>query len=153
MAESFLREALGADTARFAIVVSCFNEPVTAGLLDGAKAALSDCGASNITVYRCPGAFEIPLVAKRLAASGNVDAIVCLGAVVKGQTYHFEVISDTVVRAIQQVALDTGIPVTLGVITPLDAAQAHARSGRDHRNKGREAAIAAVEMVILMQKI
>ena len=110
-------------------------------------------GAKCVKVYWCPGAFEIPLVAKRLAAGGRFDAIICLGAVVKGQTYHFEVISDSVVHAIQQIALETGVPVTLGVLTPLSGAQALERSDPSRGNKGAEAALAAIEMVRLMRQM
>ena len=141
-----------AGSARLAIVVSRFNEQVTEGLLEGALTALRRCGAKNVKVWWCPGAFEIPLVAKRLAAGGGYDAIICLGAVIKGETYHFEVISDSVVRAIQEVALETGVPVSLGVLTPLNASQALERSDPERGNKGAEAALAALEMVHLMQQ-
>ena len=139
--------------ARFAIVVSRFNKPVTEGLLKGAQDALVEQGAKNVTVFWCPGAFEIPLLAKRLAHSGNYDAIITLGAVIKGETYHFEVISDSVVNALQLVALESKIPVCLGVITPYTAAQALYRSDPDQGNKGAEAANAAIEMIRLMNQI
>lgn len=139
--------------ARYAIVVSRFNKAVTERLLSGAMAALHAHGATQNEVFWCPGAFEIPLIAQELAASGNFDALICLGAVVKGETYHFEVISDSVVQAIQRVALDSGIPVTLGILTPLNEAQALERADPGKGNKGKEAAMAAMEMVHLIRSI
>ncbi len=150
---TYTKGDLDVSAARFAVVVSRFNKPVTEGLLTGAVEALQGHGAKNVDIYWCPGAFEIPLVAKRLAARGGLDAIICLGAVIKGQTYHFEVISDSVVRAIQQVVLDTGVPVALGILTPLTASQALERADPEGANKGAEAALAAMEMVHLMQQI
>jgi len=141
------------DAARFAIVVSRFNKPVTEGLLRGAQGALHEQGAKNITVFWCPGAFEIPLLAQKLANSGSYDAIITLGAVIKGETYHFEVISDSVVDALQRVALDTNVPVCLGILTPYNANQALYRSDPARGNKGAEAAKAAIEMVRLLRQI
>ncbi len=147
----YVKASLDAPEARFAIVASIYNERVTAGLTSGALAALEVAGAKNVTVYVTPGAFEMPLTVKKLAASGRYDAIICVGSVIKGQTYHFEVISDSVVHAIQQVALETGIPVTLGLLTAYDRTQALKRSGAE-KNKGAEAAFAAVGMVDLLRQ-
>jgi 6,7-dimethyl-8-ribityllumazine synthase len=140
---------------RFAIVVSRFNESVCEGLLRGACAVLKEAGAddADVTVVRVPGAFELPLAARVLAAAGTVDAVICLGCVIKGETMHFEYISSAVSHGIMAVAADTRIPVTFGVLTTLTDAQAEARSADNADNKGREAALAAVEMVSLVDEI
>ena len=146
---------LQADGARLAIVVGRFHAPITEGLLDGSMKILRRNGVDTerVRVVRCPGAFEIPLVAKKLAASGNYDAVICLGAVIRGATYHFEIIADGVASGIKEVALQTGIPVTLGVITTNTVEQAEERAGANERNKGGEAALAALEMVRLLKKL
>ena len=138
---------------RFAIVVSTFNKDITDGLLRGARSALTDAGASSadITVVRVPGAFEIPFIARRLARTGRYDAVVCLGCVIKGETMHFEYIASAVSHGIMAVGADTGVPVTFGVLTALTEEQAVARSVDGPDNKGREAALSAVEMVTLVE--
>ena len=140
---------------RFAVVVSTFNKDITDGLLRGAHAALAEAGvkSADITVVRVPGAFEIPLAARRLARSGRYDAIVCLGCVIKGETMHFEYIASAVSHGIMAVSADTGIPVAFGVLTTLTEEQAVARSVDGPDNKGREAALSAVEMVTLVEAI
>ena len=127
---------------RFAIVVSSFNKEITDGLLHGARAVLSEAGA-----------FEIPLAARYLAASGRHDAVVCLGCLIKGDTMHFEYIAEAVSHGIMAVSADTGVPVTFGVLTTLTAEQAAARAADGPDNKGREAALAAVEMATIVQAI
>jgi 6,7-dimethyl-8-ribityllumazine synthase len=140
---------------RFALVVSTFNKDITDGLLRGARSALTDAGANSadITVVRVPGAFEIPLAARRLAQSGRYDAVVCLGCLIKGETMHFEYIASAVSHGIMAVSVDTGIPVTFGVLTTLTEEQAAARAGDGTDNKGREAALSAVEMITLVEAI
>ena len=140
---------------RFGIVVSRFNDLVTSKLLSGALSAFKEQGADeeNLEVIRVPGAFEIPQAAKKLCSTRNFDAIVCLGAVIKGGTPHFEYISAETSRGINQVGLEFNIPVLFGVLTTNDLEQAVARSGSDSSNKGRETALAAVEMANLYRKI
>jgi len=139
----------------FAIVVSRFNEEITEGLLRGARAALAEASIADtaITVVRVPGAFEIPIAAQRLAESGAFDAIICLGCLIKGDTMHFEYIADAASHGIQQAALATGVPMAFGVLTTMTDAQAVERSGDGPANKGREAAIAAIEMAALFQTL
>ena len=140
---------------RFAIVVSGFNKEITDGLLHGARAVLSEAGVKDVdvTLVRVPGAFEIPLAARYLAASGRHDAVVCLGCLIKGDTMHFEYIAEAVSHGIMAVSADTGVPVTFGVLTTLTAEQAVARAADGPDNKGREAALAAVEMATIVQAI
>jgi 6,7-dimethyl-8-ribityllumazine synthase len=124
-------------------------------LLRGARSALTDAGANSadITVVRVPGAFEIPLAARRLAQSGPYDAVVCHGCHIKGETMHFEYIASAVSHGIMAVSADTGIPVTFGVLTTLTEEQAAARAAEGTDNKGREAALSAVEMITLVEAI
>lgn len=125
------------------VVVSTFNEAVTAGLLQGALAALASAGASDPTVVRVPGSFELPVAARALAAAGH-DCVVALGAVIKGETDHYEHVATQAIAGLQQVAVETGVPVGLGVLTARRVEQARARSLPGPGNKGAEAALAAV---------
>jgi len=136
---------------RFAVVVSRFNEEITEGLLRGARAAFAEAGVAtgDLTIVRVPGAFEIPLAARRLAKSGRFDAVVCLGCLIKGDTMHFEYIASAVSHGIMAVSADTGVPVTFGVLTTMTDEQAAARAADGADNKGHEAAMAAVEMATL----
>ncbi|HEY7186555.1 MAG TPA: 6,7-dimethyl-8-ribityllumazine synthase [Vicinamibacterales bacterium] len=140
---------------RFAIVVSRFNADVTDGLLTGARAALADAGVrdEDITLVRVPGAFELPVTAGKLAGTGRFDAIICLGCVIKGDTMHFEYISAAASHGIMNVSTTTGVPVAFGMLTALDDEQARVRSARGPDNKGREAALAAIEMATLWRHI
>lgn len=140
---------------RFAIVRSRFNEEVTKRLLAGALDALRKGGARDeaIDVVCVPGAFEIPLVASRLARSRRYDAIICLGAVIRGETPHFEYISAEVSRGIARVSYDYGMPVLFGVLTTETEEQADARSGVGGINRGYEAGLAAIEMANLMKRL
>ena len=140
---------------RFAVVVSRFNPEITQGLLTGALAALDEAGAqaSAHTVVWVPGAFELPLTVQRLAESGDYDAIICLGCLIKGDTMHFEYIADSVAHGLAQVALQSGIPVALGVLTTLTEAQAVERAAPGPGNKGAEAARAALEMASLFRQL
>jgi 6,7-dimethyl-8-ribityllumazine synthase len=140
---------------RFGIIRSRFNEDVTKRLLEGALDALRVSGArdESIDVVAVPGAFEIPLVASKLARSRRYDALICLGAVIRGETPHFDYISAQVSRGIAQVAYDYGLPVIFGVLTADTDKQADARSGKDGINRGYEAAVSAIEMANLMKRL
>ena len=135
--------------SRFAIIVSEYNSVIMDRLIAGAKKALHE---KQVTLIRVPGSFEIPLAAKRAAMSGKYDGLVALGCVLRGETPHFEYISRAVSNGLQQVALETGVPIGFGVLTVDTVEQAMARSG-DSGNKGFEAAMAAVTMVDVLKKI
>jgi 6,7-dimethyl-8-ribityllumazine synthase len=140
---------------RFAVVVSRFNEPVTAKLLEAATAAFRrhDVDEDDLEVAWTPGAFELPLAALRLARSGQFDAVVCLGAVIRGETAHFDYVAGEAARGIQRAALETGVPCVFGVLTTDTLEQAMDRAGGDHGNKGWDAAVAAMEMSELMDSL
>jgi 6,7-dimethyl-8-ribityllumazine synthase len=146
---------LKGDGLRIAVVVSRFNSVVTERLLAGAREALRGQGVAeaSVEVVEVPGAFELPLPAKLMADSGRFDAIVCLGAVVRGETPHFEYISAAVVTELNRVMVDHGIPVSLGVLTTNDIEQALERSGGKHGNKGAEAVLTAIEMANLRRAL
>ncbi len=137
---------------RIAVVCSRFNSGVTEQLLQGALRALSKAGVhkEDIAIAHVPGAFEIPLIAKRIAETLRPDAIVCLGCLIKGETMHFEYISSATFQGIQKASLETGVPMALGVITTLTEEQALMRAGEGQNNKGWEAARAAIEMTNLL---
>lgn len=139
---------------RFGIVASRFNDFITSRLLEGALDAFRSHGVreEDLTVVRVPGAFEIPVVARRLAGSGRFHAILCLGAVIRGETPHFEYLCAETSRGIGSVALETGLPVLFGVLTTDTVGQAEARAG-GKSNKGWEAALAALEMANVMAKL
>ena len=140
---------------RVAIIVSRFNEEITGGLLAGAREALDEAGVSgdDVTVFEVPGAFEIPLAAKYAAESGQFSAVICLGCLIKGDTMHFEYIADAASHGIMRVGLETRVPVAFGVLTTLTDAQAEERAAPGPDNKGREAALAALEMATLLPRI
>jgi 6,7-dimethyl-8-ribityllumazine synthase len=140
---------------RFAIVVSRFNPEVTDGLLRGARGALTDAEVEDddVTVVRVPGAFELPLTVGRLAATGRFHAVIALGALIKGDTMHFEYIAAAATDGIARAAASTGVPIAFGVLTTLTDEQAQARSADGPDNKGREAARAAVEMATLFRRL
>jgi 6,7-dimethyl-8-ribityllumazine synthase len=142
-------------TARFAIVVSRYNEHITKKLLDGAVEALRAASVPDdaIDVAWVPGAWEIPLVAQRMALSEQYDAVLCLGAVIKGETTHDEYINLQVSTSLGQIALESDIPVLFGVLTCNTVEQAIHRAGGNAGNKGQECAAAALEMVRLLQKL
>ena len=144
-----------ASGCRFAIVVSRFNEEITAGLLKGARQALSEASVrdEDITIMRVPGAFEIPITAMRAAETGRFDAVICIGCLIKGETVHFEYIASAACHGIVEAAAATGVPMALGVLTALTDEQARERSSDDEANKGREAALAAVEMATLFRQL
>jgi 6,7-dimethyl-8-ribityllumazine synthase len=149
--------ALDASGMRIAIVAGRFNDHITTPLLEGALATLRDAGLDDVPVHWVPGAFEIPLVAQRLASSGGCDAVVCLGAVIRGDTPHFDYVAGECAAGIMRVSLDTGVPVVFGVLTVDDLDQALARCGLAPGggvgNKGEESAATAVEMVSLLRQI
>lgn len=136
---------------RVAVIASRFNESITKALLDGALDCLRrhNVRDEDVSVTWVPGAFELPVAAKRIALSGDVDAVVCLGAVIKGETAHFEYISQHALNGIGQAGVDTGIPITCGVLTTYTVSQATDRAGGKAGNKGFEAALAAIEMANL----
>ncbi len=139
----------------FAIVASRFNDFVTKELLEGCVDTLIRHGVSDneINVFWVPGAFEIPLVAQRLAKSKEVDAVICLGTVIRGSTPHFDYIASEVAKGIAKVMLDVGKPVVFGVITADTIEQAIERAGTKDGNKGKDAALNAIEMVNLLEKL
>ena len=147
-----LSAKLDAASLRFAIVVSRFNELIGAKLLDGATDTLIRHGAdaADITTVWVPGAFEIPLAAKKLAASGRYAAMLALGCVIRGQTPHFDYIANEVTKGIAQISLATEVPIALGVITADTLEQAIDRAGGKHGNKGTDAARTAIEMANLL---
>jgi 6,7-dimethyl-8-ribityllumazine synthase len=149
------RERAEARGRRFAVAVSRFNEPVTSKLLDGAVAAFRRHGVADedLEVAWTPGAFELPLVALRLARSDQFDAVVCLGAVIRGETPHFDHVASEAARGIQRVGLDTEVPCIFGVLTTDTLQQALDRAGGDHGNKGWDAAMAAMEIAGLMDSL
>ena len=140
---------------RLAIVASRFNDEIVDGLLHGARRAVEKAGIdwSAVPVYRVPGAFEIPLIAKKAAQSGKYDAVIAIGCLIKGETAHFEYISMQTSIGLGLAALETGVPITFGVITVNTDEQAVARSGDNNENKGYEAAMAAIEMVELLRRM
>ena len=145
---------LNANGFRFAIVVSRFNSFITERLLEGAMDALKRHGADEkqITVYKVPGAFEIPLVAKLLAKKKEIDAIICLGTVIKGATPHFHYVASEVTKGIAQASLEIEKPISFGVITSDSIEQAIERAGTKSGNKGYDAATSAIEMVNLIKE-
>jgi 6,7-dimethyl-8-ribityllumazine synthase len=140
---------------KIAMVVSRFNEFVTNKLLEGARDALvrHEVGQEDIDIAWVPGAFEIPLIAQKMAQTKKYDAIVCLGAVIRGATPHFEYVSAEVTKGIAKVSLDTGIPVSYGIITADNLEQAIERAGTKSGNKGFDAAVGAIEMANLAKNI
>lgn len=153
-----MREVRGDAAARgrrFAVAVSRFNELVTAKLLDGALDCLRAHGVAedDIDVVWVPGAFELPLVARRLASSGDFDALICLGAVIRGETSHFEHVAGQAASGIRSAGQETGVPVIFGVLTTDTFEQATDRAGGKHGNKGWDAAMAAMEMASLLEQL
>jgi 6,7-dimethyl-8-ribityllumazine synthase len=146
------QEDLDASEIRVSIVVSRYNDDISQRLLDGALAFLEQHGSPDPAVIWVPGAFELPLAALNLAESGQVDAVVALGCIVKGETAHFEHVATQCASGLMHVTLDTGVPLGFGVLTTYDRDQALARSGGDD-NKGAEAAETAVEMANVLRRV
>lgn len=152
---NIIEAPLSAEKKRFAIVASRFNDFITERLIGGALDGLIRSGAkeSDIDIIKVPGAFEIPLIAKKLVDKGGYDAVLCLGAVIRGATPHFDYVSAEVSKGVAQVGLDAKIPVIFGVLTVDTIEQAVERAGTKAGNKGWDAAIAAIEMANLVQLI
>jgi 6,7-dimethyl-8-ribityllumazine synthase len=146
---------LDAKGLRIALLASRFNETITKSLLDGALSALRRHGLddASITVAWVPGAFELPLTAKRLASSGEFDAVVCLGAVIRGATTHYDYVCSQAAAGIARASLETGVPIIFGVLTTENIEQAIERSGTKAGNKGFDAAVAAIEMADLLRQL
>jgi 6,7-dimethyl-8-ribityllumazine synthase len=150
-----IRGSHSAAGCRFALVVSHFNEEITDGLLKGARQTLATASVrdEDVTVFHVPGAFEIPVTALRAAETRRFDAVICLGCVIKGETMHFEYISGSVCQGIMNAATATRVPIALGVLTTLTEEQALERAAEGPDNKGREAALAAIEMATLFRQL
>jgi 6,7-dimethyl-8-ribityllumazine synthase len=150
-----LEGKISAEGYRFGLVVSRFNDFISSKLVEGAMDALKRHGATEdqLLLVKVPGAFEIPLAAKKLAESGKVDAVICLGAVIRGSTPHFEYVAAEVSKGIAVVSLDTKVPVAFGVLTTDNLEQAIERAGTKSGNKGWDAALAAMEMVNLFKQM
>ena len=146
---------LDATSLTFALVVSRFNEDITRRLLQGAQECLTrqGCPAEAIAVVWVPGAWEIPLAVKKMAQSGKYDAIVTLGAIIRGETPHFDVLAHAVPQELARLQSEFELPVILGVLTTDDVAQAEARAGSGSDNKGWEAALVSIEMAHLLRKL
>ncbi|PMP76065.1 MAG: 6,7-dimethyl-8-ribityllumazine synthase [Sulfurihydrogenibium sp.] len=146
---------LTAEGIKFAIVVSRFNNLITERLLEGALDCILRHNGSqeNIDIVRVPGSFEIPLVAKKLAKSRKYDAVICLGAVIRGDTPHFDYVANEVTKGIAQVSLETEVPISYGILTTDTIEQAIERAGTKMGNKGFDAALTAIEMVNVIKQI
>ncbi len=138
---------------RFALAVGRFYEDLAERLVAGAREVLEESGAGGIDVVEVPGAFELPLAAKYAAESGRYAGVVCLGAVIRGETDHYDLVSAEAARGIQDVQLRTGVPCSFGVLTVDNMDQALARAGGGKRHQGRDAAAAAVRMVALREQL
>jgi len=151
----YVEGLLDAQNKKFALIVSRFNEFISTKLLEGATDCLlrHRANAKDLTVFRVPGSFEIPLLAQKAAKSGKFDAVICLGAVIRGDTPHFEYVASEVSKGIAQVSLHTELPVAFGIITADSLEQAIERAGTKGGNKGWDAAMTAIEMADLLKKI
>ncbi len=152
---TILEGFLNAENKKYAIVVSRFNELICRKLLEGALDCISRHGGNldDVDIAWVPGAFEIPMAAQKFAVSKKYDAVICIGAVIRGATPHFEYISAEVTKGIAQISLETGVPITYGVITPDTLEQAIERAGTKAGNKGWDAALSAIEMSNLFDKM
>ncbi len=152
---SFPVEPLDASTLRIAVVVSRFNDDITGALLDGALSTLREAGLPEeaLTLVSVPGAFELPVTAKALASRGDCDAVICLGAVIRGDTPHFDYVAGEAAAGLMDASLYTGIPIIFGVLTVDTHSQAIDRVGGSEGHKGEEAAATAIEMANLIKRI
>jgi len=152
---TYIEGDLQAVGKKFGIIVSRFNSFVSERLLEGALDTLLRSGAEDgaIDVIRVPGAFEIPIMAQKMAKSGGYDAIICLGAVIRGATSHYDLVANEAAKGVAQVGLETGVPAIFGVLTTDTIEQAIERAGAKAGNKGSEAALAAIEMINLLSQI
>ena len=153
--ERVIKANLIAKDKKFGIVVSRFNEFLSSKLLEGAIDTLKQHGAqdNSIDIVWVPGSFEIPVIAQKVAKSKKYDSVICLGAVIRGETPHFDYIASEVAKGVSRVSLDTGVPCVFGIITADNLEQAIERTGTKHGNKGRDAALSAIEMANLLEKI
>ena len=147
--------SLVAEGLRIAIVASRWNEFFVGRLIEGALDGIARHGGSldAVTVYRVPGSFEIPLAAKRVAGSGRWDAVICLGAIIRGETPHFDHVAGEAFKGISHASLETNVPIAIGIVTADNLEQAINRAGAKSGNKGYEAAVTAIEMANLMRSI
>ena len=152
MGEKGAKPDLSGADLNIAVVVARFNEDVTKRLLRGALQSLEEHGVEDPDVFWVPGSLELPVTALALAEKGQHDSIICLGCIIRGETYHFEVVANETARGLMQVQLDTGVPITFGVLTTEDKDQALARSGPKN-NKGADAAESAIEMANVLREI
>jgi 6,7-dimethyl-8-ribityllumazine synthase len=159
MAKNFTSETkqapMDAASLRFAIVVSRFNSAITDRLLEGAVDALKKSGAAHedVEIVHVPGAFELPLAAKKLASHGEYDALIAIGCVIRGETSHYDYVCSETARGIQLAQMDTGVPIIFCVLTCETQEQALARAGGEHGNKGYDSGLAAIEMARLSQRL
>lgn len=159
MAKNFTSETkqapADASGLRFAIVVSRFNSAITDRLLEGAEDALKQSGAADedVEIVYVPGAFELPLAAKKLASQGDYDALIAIGCVIRGETSHYDYVCSETARGIQLAQMDTGVPIIFCVLTCETQEQALARAGGEHGNKGYDSGVAAIEMARLSQRL
>lgn len=146
---------LNAGNKKFAIIVTRWNEFIVSKLKDGALDAIKRTGGStdNVTIFACPGSFEVPVTAKKILETNNFDAIIALGTVIRGATPHFDMIASEVTKGLANISLNTGVPISFGVLTTDTVEQAIERAGTKAGNKGFEAAMTAIEMVDLFDKI
>jgi 6,7-dimethyl-8-ribityllumazine synthase len=146
---------LDARGRRFAIAAAAFNDMVVSKLVEGSLASFRSAGVreEDLVLVRVPGAFELPLAARKLAVSGQFDAVVCLGAVIRGETAHFDFVAGQAARGIQDVMAETGVPVAFGVLTTENLSQALERAGGKHGNKGWDAAVAAMQMASVLEQL
>ncbi|HOW28556.1 MAG TPA: 6,7-dimethyl-8-ribityllumazine synthase [Elusimicrobiota bacterium] len=153
--DTFSEKTLDGKKASVAVVVAKFNEDITSSLLNACTDTLRNRGVTekNVRVVWVPGAFELALTAQKLAQTKEYDAVICLGCIIRGETPHDRYIAAETARGIGQASLQTGIPITFGVLTTLTLEQARARAGNDSHNKGHEAALAALAMVNLMKEL
>jgi 6,7-dimethyl-8-ribityllumazine synthase len=149
----FIEGDFSAKGLRLAVVAGRFNDFITSRLVDGAIDAIKRTGGNSdsTVVVKVPGAFELPLAAKKLATSKKYDAVICLGAVIRGSTPHFEYVSNLMSRGISNVMTETGVPISFGVITADSLEQAIERAGSKYGNKGSEAVLSAIEMANVMK--
>jgi 6,7-dimethyl-8-ribityllumazine synthase len=152
---SEIRGTFDAHARRFAIAAAAFNEVVVGKLVEGSVACFRAHGIAenDLTVAWVPGAFELPLLAKRLAESGLYDAVVCVGAVIRGETAHFDFVAGEAARGIREVSVQTGVPVLFGVLTTENLEQALDRAGGKHGNKGWDAAMAAMQTASVLDQL
>ena len=153
--EKTIKASLIVKDKKFGVVVSRFNEFLSSKLVEGAIDTLKQHGAeeSSIDIVWVPGSFEIPVIAQKIAKSKKYDAVICLGTIIRGDTPHFDYIASEVAKGVSKVSLDTGVPCIFGVITADNLEQAIERTGTKQGNKGRDAALSAIEMANLLEKI